>query len=148
NVAILLKGTGNPTIVVLDNDKEGRSIRGELEKQKVRVTEILMIPLTNHLQECELEDILDSEVLLMAFNKAFGTRLGIEFNFQEFREEQLRLRGRGEPHGWVDTVKSLIDQNFASTDSSRKKKRASDLFSKRILAEVAAEYVKCGVLEV
>ncbi|HLZ60856.1 MAG TPA: AAA family ATPase [Ktedonosporobacter sp.] len=147
--AHLLQQTGNPIVVMLDNDGGGRTMKRILEEQDPGVEAIFMPnvkslpPPFNALTECEFEDLLDAESLLNAFNEAFAKIPGVSYvplNFNDFKNEQMRLIGRKEAFGWVATVNSLIDQKTAS--GTEKKKRSSDeRFSKRILAETAAEHI-------
>lgn len=152
HAARLLQGTGNPTIAVVDADRGGRTARDQLN-QGALVDQILMPdtrrlqpPLNQH-QECEIEDLLDAEALLNAFNDAFAGVTAYTFlplTFQDFTQEQQRLFGAGQHFGWVRTVGTLIDQRLSA--ASRKPGRVDDHVDKRRLAETAAQHIRTGKL--
>jgi hypothetical protein len=154
-MAKLLESTGNPTVIIVDNDRGGKDILKGLDSLDCRV-EIFPMPKIanlraplNKLKECEFEDLLDSQVLLDAFNEAFTGIPGFEFlplDYRDFTRERRNRMGRGEPFGWIDTVGSLIGQKTKS--ANLKNKRVSDRVDKFILAKTAAKYVRTGKLPV
>jgi predicted ATP-dependent endonuclease of OLD family len=155
HMARLLQGTGNPTVVLLDNDSEGHRIKKRLSEMDPPVDPVLMLdistlpPPLNHLKDCEFEDLMNSQVLLEAFNEAFDGVPGFEFlplDYGELEAEQKRLFGNGKPFGWVYTVGSLIGKK--TTFAKLHDKRPSDRVVKRVLAEMAARYVRAGRLPV
>jgi predicted ATP-dependent endonuclease of OLD family len=154
-MAKLLESTGNPTVIIVDNDRGGKDILKGLESLSCRI-EIFPMPKIanlgaplNKLKECEFEDLLDSQVLLDAFNEAFTGIPGFEFlplDYRDFTRERRNRIGRGEPFGWIDTVGSLIGQK--TTSANLINKRVSERVDKFILAKTAAKYVRTGKLAV
>ncbi|GCE11818.1 ATP-dependent nuclease [Tengunoibacter tsumagoiensis] len=147
HIASILQKTGNPTVVMLDNDSEGLQMKKKLEGEENRVEEIFMPniknlkPPLNGLKEYEFEDLLNSKVLLHAFNEAYIGKDGFDFlpiTFEMFEKEQNRLLGSAKAFGWVATVNSLIEQGTAVSSSKKKK----EWFSKRTLAETAVKYIR------
>ena len=155
HMASLPQGTGNPTVVIVDNDGEGHRIAERLTRRDPPVEFVSMPdirklpPPFDQLKECVFEDLLHSKVLLEAFNEAFCRTIGFEFlplSYNEFQAEQMRLFGAGGPFGWVHTVGSLIGRK--TTSDTLRNKRISERFNKRILAETAAQYARAGRLPV
>jgi predicted ATP-dependent endonuclease of OLD family len=149
HIASVLQGFGNPTGVIVDNDRAGRQVNKELANRDppldfIGMPEIKTLPSPfNQLQECEIEDILDGEKLLEAFNEAFSGVPGFEFlplGYDEFSQTQLRLFSKNKPFGWVYTAGYLIGEK--TTSAKLKAKPTSARFSKRLLAEAVARRVR------
>jgi hypothetical protein len=148
-IAQLLQQTGKHTIVVVDDDKAGRNYKKEIEQKiggrepKVIVLKpdirTLPIPVYNT-EECEFEDLLDSKILLLAFNEAFsGTHTPISWN--DFEVAQQKLHGYRKNCSWIDTMNYLLENKPELEKDGRN-------FSKAKLAEKTAEYIRDGKMPV
>lgn len=154
-MAKLLVSTGNPTLVVVDNDKGGEAILKGLESFSCRAETFPMSKFANlsapfnELKKFEFEDLLDSHILLDAFNEAFDGVPGFEFLPLSYEDVMLECRNRPEreaSYGWIKTVGSLIGQRTGSPNL--KKKDVSKRVEKFLLAKTAAEFVRSGRLPV
>jgi predicted ATP-dependent endonuclease of OLD family len=158
--ATLLQSIGNPIVVLVDNDEGGNDIRKAMEnKRQVQEDLVLNVislpaiktlsPPFNQLKKYEFEDLLDSKILLKAFNEAFAGIAGFEFlslSYEEFDKEQAYLIETDKPFGWVNTIHSII-YNKNNSHAPRKKQKSAR-FSKRVLAEKAAQYIRSGEMPV
>jgi predicted ATP-dependent endonuclease of OLD family len=98
HIVRILQGFGNPTVVTVDNDEEGRRILSSLDKLEPQVRlalkpDIGQLPSPlNKANKCEFEDLFDSRLLLEAFNKAFGGLDGFNFlpiSYADFHQIEL-----------------------------------------------------------
>jgi predicted ATP-dependent endonuclease of OLD family len=154
-MAKFLGSTGNPTLVIVDNDKGGEAILKGLKSLSCRVETFpmsgcvkLSAPL-DKLEKFEFEDLLDSHILLDAFNEAFEGIPGFEFlplKYEDFTRERQSHPERETSYGWIKTVGSLIGQR--TTSANLQKKDVSKRVEKFILAKTAAKYVRAGKLPV
>lgn len=152
-MARLLLSTGNPTAVLVDGDKAGRTTVEQINQQKLAVAfcfpldcKALQPPL-NTLGDCEFEDFLQPQELLQAFNHAFSSVSHFDFlplRFDEFQQEQHHLIGKRKAFGWIATVESLVTKKLGVVVTEEK----SVVFKvdKRKLAETAAIHISNGTL--
>ena len=154
-MARLLGSTGNPTLVVVDNDRGGREVIKQIVQQDNDTISTLMpaiqklpVPM-NRLNECEMEDFFDPQELLEAFNEAFQTIPGYEclpLNFSDYQKEQLHRLSLNLSFGWIETVGSLMKKR--TTNSKIASQQEAKIVDKRKLATMAAKYIEDGKMTI
>lgn len=148
HMAKLLLSTGNPTAVLVDGDGAGRTTAEQIKKERTAIEFIIELdstilqPPLNTLPECEFEDFLDPQALLLSFNKTFSDVPGFDFlplSFENFQREQQRLMGIGKPFGWIATMESMLQTSTKAAGAEKKQKAPK--VDKRRLAEAVAVLV-------
>lgn len=149
----LLKATGNPIMVVVDNDKGGREILKKVIDDADETFQLpnpkAMTPPLSAIKQAEIEDLLDPEILLDAFNETYQGRPGYEFlplSYWELEQERLRLFQNNKDIGWVNTVGTIIGRKTSSIEIRARPE--GERFSKVLVAQTAASYLVSGKMPI